>query len=81
MVAALPATPLRKRRYPLAANGVSYSLDRVENALAGLALAEIEWPDDAGLRALPAPPRALREVSGDPRFQGGALATTGIPED
>lgn len=80
VLAALPGLPLRKRRHPLVAGALRYSLDRFEGALAGLTLAEIEWPDDAGLRRLPAPPGALREVSDDPRYQGGALIEAGIPK-
>lgn len=79
LLAALPAVPLVKRRYPLIADGREYSLDVFEGALAGLVLAEIEWPDDAGLRTLPPPPGAVREVSDDPRYQGGALVTWGRP--
>ena len=73
LLVALHALPLVKRRYPLVAHGVEYSLDVFEGALTGLELAEIEWPDDAGLRALPPPPGAVREVSDDPLYQGGAL--------
>ena len=78
--AALPATPIAKIRHPLSVNGLTYSVDRFAGALAGLILAEIEWPDDAGLRSLPSPPGALREVSGDARFEGGTLVINGIPE-
>jgi CYTH domain-containing protein len=79
--AQLPATPVTKRRYRLADRGVHFSLDCFEGALAPLEIVEIEWPDDAGLRALQAPLWAVREISNDPRFQGGALATNGLPKD
>lgn len=77
LFAILPAAPVTKRRY--AVNG--YSLDCFEGALAGLELVEIEWPDDAGLRGLPPPPWTIREVSDEPLYQGGALATAGRPEE
>ena len=80
-LATLPAFPLVKRRYPVTSGDVMYSVDIFEEALAGLVLAEIEWPDDAGLRALPSPPGALREVSGEQRYQGGALASSGRPKE
>ena len=79
--ATLPGIDLVKRRGPLVANGVTYSVDRFEGALAGLVLAEVEWPDDAGLRLLPPPPGAVREVSDDPRYQGGSLVAHGIPKE
>ncbi|OWK31887.1 hypothetical protein [Sphingomonas mucosissima] len=70
-----------KRRFDLVGNGITYSLDRFEGDLAGLELAGVEWPDDAGLRGLPAPPGAIREVSDDPRYQGGSLVASGIPKE
>lgn len=81
LLAGLPGAMIVKRRFDLVAGGITYSLDRFEGALAGLALAEIEWPDDAGLRGLPAPPGAIREVSDDPRYQGGSLVASGIPKE
>jgi CYTH domain-containing protein len=79
--AALAALPLTKRRFAVRAGGEPWSLDRFEGALAGLELIEIEWPDDAGLRALTPPGWITREVSDDPRYQGGSLVAHGIPED
>lgn len=74
LLARLDARALAKRRYKLD----GFSLDRFEGALAGLELAEIEWPDDAGLRRLQPPPWAASEVSHDPRYQGGTLAEHGV---
>lgn len=81
LLAGLPGVMIVKRRFDLVAGGIAYSIDRFEGALAGLTLAEIEWPDDAGLRDLPAPPGAIREVSDDPRYQGGSLVASGIPKE
>lgn len=81
LLAGLPGVMIVKRRFDLVAGGITYSIDRFEGALAGLTLAEIEWPDDAGLRDLPAPPGAIREVSDDPRYQGGSLVASGIPKE
>lgn len=81
LVAGLPGVMIVKRRFDLVGNGITYSLDRFEGDLAGLELVEVEWPDDAGLRGLPAPPGAIREVSDDPRYQGGSLVASGIPKE
>lgn len=77
----LPANSIVKWRYTLVEGACPFSLDRFEGALAPLEIAEIEWPDDAGLRALQAPLWAVREISNDPRYQGGALAIGGLPKD
>ena len=81
LLASLPARTLAKRRYAMPVERAIFSLDRFEGPLAGLELVEIEWPDDAGLRTLRAPPWAIREVSAEPDYQGGALAEFGIPEE
>lgn len=77
----LPATRIEKRRYHLVDGERRFSLDRFCGALEGLELVEIEWGDDQGLRALTPPLWASIEVSNDPRYQGGALASLGIPKD
>ena len=69
--AALPANELRKRRYRLEHDGRMYSLDLFEGDLAGLILAEVGFEPTAELEL---PDWALREVSHDIRFTGGALA-------
>ncbi len=81
LFATLPALPLVKRRYAIEEDGARWSVDRYEGALAGLETAEIEWPDDAGLRTLVAPAWFGRDVSTDPRYQGASLARYGIPEE
>ncbi len=75
--AALPAHELRKRRYQLDHGGCLYSVDVFEEHLAGLILAEVgfattdEWREHRQLPAF-----AVRDVSRDVRFTGGALAAT-----
>lgn len=78
--ASLPAHTVVKRRHAIEHAGTEWSLDRFEGALAGLELIEIEAPDAPTLAALVPPAWAVREVSDDPRYQGGTLATQGIPE-
>jgi CYTH domain-containing protein len=78
---ALPARVLIKSRYHIWIDDCEFSYDRFLGRLEGLHLVEFEWPDDAGLRALEPPAWALREVSEDPRYQGGTLVRDGIPGD
>lgn len=77
----LPARPVAKRRYEVSEAAHLFSLDLFEGPLAGLELAEIEWPDDTALRALDPPGWAAREVTTDPRYEGGSLAHTGMPKE
>jgi len=82
LFAALPARPLRKRRYHVPFGGRYWSLDLFEGPLAGLELAEVEVPDDAALAALVPPPWVTKEVTHDARYQCGSLAEAqAIPED
>ena len=77
----LPGTLLTKRRFEVTGGANIFSIDQFLGSLAPLELAEIEWPDDAGLRALPSPIWAIRDISDDPRYQGGALSHFGLPKD
>jgi CYTH domain-containing protein len=79
--AALPARLLTKYRYHVWIDNREFSYDRFSGHLVGLHLLEIEWTDDAGLRALQPPGWAMREVSEDVRYQGGTLVREGIPGD
>jgi CYTH domain-containing protein len=79
--ATLPAAVLRKQRFKTSRGGLDYSLDRFEGALAGLQLAEIELADECAVRALPDPDWCVRDITHDPRYQGGSLARYGIPEE
>lgn len=72
--AALPAATLVKRRHKIASGGQTYSVDVFTGGHSGLVMAEIEWPDDAGLRQVAAPDFALREVTHIAEYQGGHLA-------
>ena len=77
---ALTGRTLRKIRHHLhAENGVVVSVDRFEGPLAGLILAEAEFDIAAALAAFPTPDFAVREVTDDPRYGGGALASNGLP--
>jgi hypothetical protein len=69
--AAMPANELRKTRYSIPPFGV----DVFDDALAGLTLAEVEFESDAEMRGFVAP-AAFAEVTRDPRFAGGRLAST-----
>lgn len=82
LLTALPAQPLVKRRYHLQLDGRWWSHDVFEGALQGLELVECEADDAAALGALVPPAWTTREVTNDPRYQGGALvATQAIPEE
>jgi CYTH domain-containing protein len=77
LMSELNANPLVKRRYKVD----GFSIDCFDGALQGLELAEIEWPDDTGLRALNSPPWSLKEVSHDTNYFGGTLASAGLMKD
>lgn len=73
---ALDAHELRKRRYPYDAPGGRFAIDVFADELEGLVLAEIEFGSAIlfdNFRTLPA--FVDREVSDDPFFTGGNLAT------
>jgi len=81
-VAGLPGLILLKTRHRLAMpSGVTVSIDVFEGALEGLILAEAEFETAEALAAFPTPDFAIREVTEDPRYRGGTLATEGLPRD
>jgi CYTH domain-containing protein len=81
LLRALPARGLAKTRYHLEIEGQWWSLDLFEGPLAGLELVETEAKDAGALAALVPPPWATKEVTHDPRYQGGSLAqSNAIPE-
>jgi CYTH domain-containing protein len=78
LLRALPARELVKTRYHISIDGHWWSLDLFES---GLELVESEAADAAALAALVPPPWAAKEVTHDPRYQGGSLAkSNAIPE-
>ncbi|MGH6910087.1 MAG: hypothetical protein ACREE0_00575 [Phenylobacterium sp.] len=80
LLADLPGRRLRKIRHRLAPqDGVTISVDRFEGALEGLILAEAEFETAEALAAFPMPDFAVREVTDDPRYTGGALIRDGLP--
>ena len=78
LLRSLPARELTKTRYHLEIEGHWWSLDLFES---GLELVESEASDASSLAALVPPPWATKEVTHDPRYQGGSLAhSNAIPE-
>ncbi|HEU6446475.1 MAG TPA: hypothetical protein VFL61_15585, partial [Gaiellaceae bacterium] len=74
--AVLPARELRKTRHSLDEDGRAYGVDVFAGDLAGLILAEIGFETDHQMNEQwQLPPWVVREVSDDPRFTGGALAS------
>jgi CYTH domain-containing protein len=81
VLCAADAAVVIKRRFAVGEDATLLSVDRFDDRLSGLVLAEIECADEQTLRAVSAPGWTVREVSADPRYQGGALALHGIPKD
>ncbi len=72
VLASLPAAELRKTRWQVAWEGKTVAVDQFHGRFDGLVLAEVELaPRD---RRLARPPFAVRDVTNDDRFSGGALA-------
>ena len=76
VLAVLPGAVVRKRRYSVPWAAWTFSVDLFDGALSGLILSEVEAEtvDDAGRIGLP--DWVAREVTADPFFRGGALAST-----
>ena len=70
LLAELPAYRSRKRRYSLK----SGSLDVYESPRAGLCVFEIELPSEAEIVAYAPPAFVGREITGDSRYSGFAIA-------
>lgn len=79
VLADLPADVVIKRRHDVCAGEHEFGVDVFEQELAGLLLAEVDATDAAMLAAVPMPSWAIRDVSHDARYQGGALALTEAP--
>jgi CYTH domain-containing protein/CHAD domain-containing protein len=69
-----------RRRVPLGA-GLVAEVDRYEGALAGLLVAEVEFPSVEASRAFQPPLWLGREVTGDRRYANQALARDGLRLD
>ena len=68
---------IRHRLKPLP--GVVRSVDEFEGPLAGLRMVEAEFDTAERMASFAMPDFAIREVTDDPRFGGGQLATNGLP--
>jgi CYTH domain-containing protein len=80
LAASLAGVRIKKLRHRLKAPaGVAMCVDVFQGNLAGLLLAEAEFDTAEALAAFPTPEFAEREVTDDPRFTGGHLASHGLP--
>lgn len=77
VLAALPRLRVTKRRYHVMNLDRRFSLDIFEGALTGLMIAEVEAADATGLLAIAVPAWVDAEITDDPWFHGGHLATVG----
>jgi adenylate cyclase len=72
---------VEKRRYELPApGGLTIELDVYGGPLAGLVVAEVEFPDAQRADGFEAPDWFGREVTDDPRYKNQALAREGAPD-
>ncbi len=71
---------LRKTRRKLpGSDGLIIEIDVYENALAGLRVAEVEFPDEATARAFRPPDWFGREITGVPEYRNETLTRVGLP--
>ena len=70
---------LRKRRHVLPHQGLELELDVYEGDLEGLAVAEVEFPDEESARAFAPPGWLGAEVTGDRAYLNESLAVNGRP--
>jgi adenylate cyclase len=70
---------LEKIRHAVRWAEVLLEVDVYEGDLAGLVVAEAEFPDEAASRAWEPPPWVGRELTGDRRWANQALAVDGCP--
>jgi CYTH domain-containing protein len=78
-----PATAGRrveKQRHLVPYEGVTIELDVFEGDLAGLRIAEVEFPTVAAAEAFVPPGWFGPEVTGDPRYLNQRLALHGVPK-
>jgi CYTH domain-containing protein len=70
-----------KRRYVVPArDALEFEVDVYEDDLAGLVVAEVEFPDDATANRFTEPEWLGREVTDDPRWKNQSLALHGRPD-
>jgi CYTH domain-containing protein len=71
---------VQKRRYVITAGeGITIEVDVYSEALTGLVVAEVEFPDEDRAEAFDPPSWFGPEVTGDRRFKNQTLAREGIP--
>jgi len=81
LLSALPGKVLEKTRHYLGKiDGADVSVDVFEGPLAGLVMAEAEFPDAGSMARWPMPDFAVREVTEDVRYTGGRLVVDGLPD-
>ena len=79
LLATLPGDDLVKRRHDVWVGDLRYVVDIFGGALAGRMIAEVEVVDAATLWALTPPAWCGREITGEARYSGAALARSGWP--
>ena len=80
LLAKLGGASLVKRRYRYRVDVYLYSLDVFEGQLDGLVMLEIEGRPGLDIGKLPVPEIAIREVTGDPFFDGGSLSIVSLED-
>lgn len=70
---------ISKTRYLLPADSGVIELDVYAEALSGLVVAEVEFPNEVAARAFKPPEWFGRELTGDPGYSNASLATRGLP--
>ena len=68
-----------KSRHVIPHGELEIELDRFEGGLAGLRIAEVEFPDQAAAEAFEPPGWFGEEVTGERRYLNETLATEGAP--
>lgn len=76
----LEGNQIVKRRYRHCHEDRDFTLDIFEGHLAGLILMEIEWSPDSQDLSIPDLPYIERDVTDDPFFSGGNLATLSVED-
>lgn len=69
----------KRHRLPIKGSAAVIELDVYKDALAGLCVAEVEFPDERAARAFQPPAWFGRELTDDPAYRNAALARRGPP--